>query len=172
VLDVKVGMTETDAPKVTIGQAATITLDALPDESFTGHVISLDTASTVVSNVVTYYAEVAFDEASGSIKPGMTASVSIVLDTVDDAITLPTSAVSTTGSTERVTVKAEDGTETTRSISIGLRGDSAVEITDGLSVGEQVVLTTSASTSGAGGGFPPPGGGGLGGGLGGGRGPG
>lgn len=173
VLDVKVGMTETDAPKVKIGQAATITLDALPDETFEGHVISLDIDSTVVSNVVTYYAEVAFDRASGSVKPGMTASVSVVLDTVDNAITLPTSAVSTTGTTERVTVKTKDGTETTRSISIGLRGDGAVEITDGLSVGEQVVLTSSASTSGGGGPFPGgAGGGGLGGGLGGGRGPG
>jgi multidrug efflux pump subunit AcrA (membrane-fusion protein) len=175
VLEVKVGMTETDAPKVKIGEAATITLDALPDDSFTGHVISLDTDSTVVSNVVTYYAEVAFDKASAAVKPGMTASVGIVLDTVDNAITLPSSAVSTTGTSERVTVKAKDGTEATRLISIGLRGDSAVEITDGLRVGEQVVLTSSASTTGGGNGFPGggPGGGGLGGGLGGGgRGPG
>jgi HlyD family secretion protein len=173
VLDVKVGMTETDAPKVKIGQAATITLDALPDDTFTGRVISLDENSTVVSNVVTYYAKVAFGKEADSVKPGMTASVSIVLDTVDNAITLPTSAVSTTGTSERVTVKTKDGTETTRTISIGLRGDSAVEITDGLSIGEQIVLTSSASTSGGGGAFPGgPGGGGLGGGLGGGRAPG
>ena len=52
-------------------------------------------------------------------------------------------------------------------VTIGLRGDNAVEITDGLAVGDQVVITTAASTSGAGGlggagGF---GGGGLGGGA-------
>ncbi|MDQ1466360.1 MAG: hypothetical protein QOH10_775, partial [Actinomycetota bacterium] len=164
VLDVKVGMTETDAPKVKVGQAATITLDALPNTSFAGHVISLDTDSTVVSNVVTYYAKVAFDQASTSVKPGMTASVSVVLDKVDDAITLPTSAVSTTGTTERVTVKAKDGTETTQTISIGLRGDSAVEITNGLSVGDQVVLTTAASTAAAGNAVPRGASGGLGGG--------
>ena len=58
-LDVKVGFTETDAPKVHVGQAATITLDALPNQTFTGHVIALDTNSTLVSNVVTYYAKVA-----------------------------------------------------------------------------------------------------------------
>ena len=45
-LDVKVGFTETDAPKVHVGQAATITLDALPNQTFTGHVIALDTNST------------------------------------------------------------------------------------------------------------------------------
>ena len=83
-LDVKVGFTETDAPKVKVGQAATITLDALPNETFTGHVIALDTNSTLVSNVVTYYAKVAFDGTPADVKPGMTASVNVVLDKRDD----------------------------------------------------------------------------------------
>ena len=56
----------------------------------------------------------------------MTASVNVVLDKVDDAITLPTSAVSTTGTSETVTVKAKDGTESSKVITIGLRGDNAV----------------------------------------------
>jgi len=167
--DVKVGFTETDAPKVKVGQAATITLDALPNETFTGHVLELDTSSTLVSNVVTYYAKIGFDTTPADVKPGMTASVNVVLDKRDNAITLPTSAVSTTGTTETVTVKPKSGSETSKVITIGLRGDSAVEITSGLSVGDQVVTTSSASTATAGGGFPGGGlpGGGLGGGLGG-----
>jgi len=172
VLDVKVGFTETDAPNVHVGQAATITLDALPNQTFTGHVIELDTNSTLVSNVVTYYAKVAFDTPPAGVKPGMTASVNVVLQKVDDAITLPTSAVSTTGTTETVTVKPSGGgAETSKVITIGLRGDSAVQITSGLSIGDQVVETSTASTAG-GGGFPAGGfgGGGLGGGLGGGPG--
>ena len=69
-LDVKVGFTETDAPNVHVGQAATITLDALPNQTFTGHVIELDTNSTLVSNVVTYYAKVAFDYAARGREAG------------------------------------------------------------------------------------------------------
>ena len=83
-LDVKVGFTETDAPNVHVGQAATITLDALPNQTFTGHVIELDANSTLVSNVVTYYARVAFDTPSAGVKPGMTASVNVVLQKVDE----------------------------------------------------------------------------------------
>ena len=163
VLDVTVGFTETDAPNVHVGQSATITLAALPNETFTGHVIELDTDSTLVSNVVTYNALVSFDTAPADVKPGMTASVNVVLATRDNVITLPTSAVSTTGTSETVTVKPKSGSEVTRTISIGLRGDSAVEITSGLSVGDQVVITTTASagTGGLGGA------GGFGGGLGG-----
>ena len=46
-------------------------------------------------------------------------------------------------------MKTKNGTETTRSITIGLRGDSAVEITSGINVGDQVVITSSASTAGS-----------------------
>jgi multidrug efflux pump subunit AcrA (membrane-fusion protein) len=162
VLNVKVGFTESDAPKVNIGQAAEITLAALPEEEFTGEVIAMDTSSTVVSNVVTYYATVAFDGSPKNVKPGMTASVTVVLDKRDNVVTLPTSAVSTTGTSETVTVKKSDGSTEARTITIGLRGDNAVEITSGLEAGEQVVLTTAADT---GTGLPNfPGGGGLGGG--------
>ena len=166
-LDVRVGFTETDAPKVRIGQEATITLDALTGQTFTGQILSLDTNQTVVSNVVTYYAKVGFDSASSSIKPGMTASVDVVLDKRDDAVTLPTSAVPTSGTSATVTVRGSDGKDTSRTITIGLRGDSAVEITAGLSVGDQVVETSSAASATATG-FPGGGGGAGGGGLGGG----
>lgn len=163
-LDVSVGFAESDAPKVHVGQAATITLDALPNQTFAGHVIELDTDSTLVSNVVTYFAKVAFDTLPAGVKPGMTATVDVVLDKRDNVITLPTSAVSTTGTSESVTVKPVHGAETTRTITIGLRGDNAVEITSGLNVGDQVVITNVASTGtgtfGGGGGL-----GGLGGGL-------
>ena len=70
VLDVSVGFTETDAPKVHVGQAATITLDALPNQTFTGHVIELDTNSTLVSNVVTYYALVELRHRTGRCEAG------------------------------------------------------------------------------------------------------
>jgi len=171
-LDVKVGFTETDAPNVHVGQAATITLNALPTQTFTGHVIELDTNSTLVSNVVTYYAKVAFDTPPVGVKPGMTASVNVVLQKIDDAITVPTSAVSTTGTSQTVTVKAKNGTESTKVITIGLRGDNAVQITSGLNVGDQIVETSTASAStgsitgrfGGAGGLGGLGGGGLGGG--------
>jgi multidrug efflux pump subunit AcrA (membrane-fusion protein) len=166
-LDVKVGFTETDAPKVHIGQEATITLDALTGQTFTGRILSLDTNQTVVSNVVTYYAKVGFDSASSSIKPGMTASVDVVLDKRDDVVTLPTTAVPTSGTSATVTVRGSDGKDASRSITIGLRGDSSVEITAGLSVGDQVVETSSAASATATG-FPGGGGGPAGGGLGGG----
>jgi multidrug efflux pump subunit AcrA (membrane-fusion protein) len=166
-LVVKAGFTETDAPKLRTGQKATITLDALPDKSYVGTVETIDTNQTVVNNVVTYYATVRFDDGHpDGVKPGMTASAAVVLDKRDDAITLSTSAVPSSGETATVTVRA-NGKEESRTVTIGLRGDNAVEITDGLAAGDQVVVRST--TSSGSGGFTPPGGG-LGGGIGGGLG--
>ncbi len=75
----------------------------------------------------------------------MTASVDVVLDKRDDVVTLPTSAVPTSGTSATVTVRGSDGKDASRSITIGLRGDSAVEITAGLNAGDQVVETSSAA---------------------------
>lgn len=165
-LDVKVGFTETDTGKIHVGQAATITLDALTGKTFTGQVLTLDTNQTLVNNVVTYYAKISLEGSTGDVKPGMTASVSTVLDKRDNAVTLPTSAVPTSGTTANVTVRGANGKDSSRTITIGLRGDNAVEITNGLKKGEQVVVRSS--TGGSTGGFPLPGGDGLGGGIGGG----
>lgn len=157
-LDVKVGFTETDAGKVDVGQPATITLDAVPGKTYQGHVLTLDTNQTLVNNVVTYYAKISLEGSSGEVKPGMTASVSIVLDKRDNAVTLPTSAVPTSGTTATVTVRGTNGKDASRAITMGLRGDNAVEITNGLKVGDQVVVRSS--TGGSTGGFQVPGGGG------------
>jgi macrolide-specific efflux system membrane fusion protein len=163
-LDVKVGFTETDAAKVEVGQDATITIDAIGGDTLEGTVVSLDRNQTVVNNVVTYYAKIVFDAEPRSAKPGMTASVSVVLDKREDVVTLPTAAVSTQGTTATVTVRSEDGTESQRTIEIGLRGDNAVEITVGLAAGETVVTRTT--TGGGAASFAPPGGGAIGGGIG------
>lgn len=146
-IDVKVGFAEADAAKVKVGQAATVSFDALPGQTVTGSVISLDVNQTLVSNVVTYYARVALPDPPAEVKPGMTASVAVVLDKRENVVTLPTSAVTTRGNTATVTVRA-GGKDSTRTIAVGLRGDNAVEVVSGLQAGETVVtkVTTTSGT--------------------------
>jgi macrolide-specific efflux system membrane fusion protein len=82
------------------------------------------------------------------VKPGMTATASVVADHRDGVVSLPTSAVSTRGATATVTVRAKTGKETQVPITIGLRGDSSVEITSGLNAGDIVVIRTAISGGG------------------------
>ena len=166
-LQVKAAFSETDAAKVQVGQLATVTFDALTDQSFTGKVVAIDAASTVTSNVVTYNVTVALDSTSPQVKVGMTASVDVTVAQKDNVLVLPASALSGRGETATVTVRTANGDEQ-RQVTVGLRGDDTVEIVSGLSESDVVVTEVTASTgSGTGGNFGPPGGG-IGGGPGGG----
>ena len=58
-LSVKAGFAETDATKLKVGQPAAVSFSALPNVGAAGVVSSVDLSSTLVSNVVTYFATVA-----------------------------------------------------------------------------------------------------------------
>ncbi|HMZ00619.1 MAG TPA: efflux transporter periplasmic adaptor subunit, partial [Burkholderiaceae bacterium] len=73
-------------------------------------------------------------------------SVSITTGSADDALVVPTSAVTTTGNRSTVTV-LENGVEKAVSVEVGIEGDSGVQILSGLSAGQTVVLTSSSSSS-------------------------
>jgi multidrug efflux pump subunit AcrA (membrane-fusion protein) len=155
-----------------VGEPATVTLPALPESNVTGTVTAVASTSTVVSNVVTYDVTIALDGPPSTVKVGMTADVSVVVQTAANVLELPSAAISTTGPLSTVTVLA-NGTKTVTRVTTGLVGDSTTQIDSGLKVGQVVVepvaSVAAASTTGTGvtggfGGF----GGGLGGGLGGG----
>ncbi|MGH9011047.1 MAG: efflux RND transporter periplasmic adaptor subunit [Acidimicrobiia bacterium] len=145
---VKVGFPEADAGKVAAGQPVTLTIDSLPGERLTGTLTSIDTVSTVVSNVVTYNADVSFDSVPAGVKPGMTANVAVITARRDDVITVPSAAISTTGGVSTVKVRT-NGVDETRTVVTGLKGDGTTEITSGLAAGEQVVMSVGVVSSSA-----------------------
>jgi RND family efflux transporter MFP subunit len=147
-LEVSAGFSETDAAKVKVGQPATVGLDALPDAKLAAHVVAVDTLSTVVSNVVTYNVAFVLDRTTAGVKPGMSASVDVVTAERDNAINLPSSAVSGSGSAATVTV-LRDGEQARVSVLPGLQGDSNTEILSGLKAGETVVLPTTTFATGS-----------------------
>lgn len=64
---ISVNLTEIDVPKVKIGQKATITMDSLPDKTFTGKVVTVDRIGTTSNNVTSYPALIQLDTASSEI---------------------------------------------------------------------------------------------------------
>ena len=126
------GFSEIDAAKIRPGQTATVTVDALPNEKFAAHVLSVDTLSTVTSNVVTYNVTFVLDNPSAKVKPGMSADVDVIIAQADNVLNLTSSAVRTTGGRSTVTVR-RNGEDVTVSVVTGLKGDSTTEIVSGLS---------------------------------------
>ncbi len=139
---------EIDVSKVKAGQKATVTLNALPDKPVQATVSSVNLTPTTSGSVVSYGAQLALTDPPDGLRPGQSASVVITVASADNALSVPAAAVTTAGGTNVVTVQ-ENGQNVTRQVQVGIRGESTVQITSGLTEGENVVLTgASAGTTG------------------------
>jgi macrolide-specific efflux system membrane fusion protein len=145
-LQIKANVPEADATRLKVGQTASVTWNALTDARVTGKVSAISpTAAT--GNVVQYPITVALDSAPDGARLGQSVKLTVTVDQVENAIYVPAAAVRTAGNRTTVIV-VKDGKEETRAVQIGLKGDSFTVITEGLSVGEQVLLATvSGSTN-------------------------
>jgi len=92
-MQVAAGIDESDVGRVEKGQAVTFHVDAFTDQTFTGKVLQVRLNPTVDSNVVTYTAIVDAPNSRLELKPGMTATVAIVVGRHDDVLRVPASAL-------------------------------------------------------------------------------
>jgi HlyD family secretion protein len=84
---------ETDIGKVKEGQACRFTVSAFPNETFNGVVTQVRYSPETVQNVVTYTTVVNADNPDMKLRPGMTATVSIVVGEAKGVLKVPNSAL-------------------------------------------------------------------------------
>ena len=134
---------ETDIGSLQVGQDVAITLDAFPDTPLNGKVTQIDLLGTVVQGVVTYGVEIEVTSDQGILRPSMTATVDIVVARKENALVVPNRAVKR-GTAGRYQVEvAQEGKAETRVVTIGLSNETVTEIVQGVSEGEEVVVSTS-----------------------------
>ena len=144
---VSVSVAEVDAPQIQVGQAATITFDALPNQTFTGKVMGLNTTGAVTSGVTTYPAVIQLDDTTNTnILPNMTATANIITKVDDNVLLVPSAAVQTVGSASTVRV-LKNGQVSTVSVQVGDTSGSQTVITSGLSEGDTVVTSAISTTT-------------------------
>ena len=80
------GLLKPTSPRWLLGETATATLPALPNTTVTGTVVAVSPTSTVTSNVVTYDVTIALQSPPSSVKVGMTADVSVVVQTATNTL--------------------------------------------------------------------------------------
>lgn len=145
-MDLVVPFSESDVGQVRRGQAATVTVNALPDEQLAAHVVSVATLPTSGSSVVSYDVTLRLDQLADGLKSGMTASAQVVVDEADGVLNVPSSAVSGRGSTGTVTVADGDRREQRR-VTLGIVGDSTTQILDGLEEGDQLAVAAAPTST-------------------------
>jgi RND family efflux transporter MFP subunit len=138
--EVDAGVSEADIGKIALNNAVTMTIDAFPNETFLGTVFYIAPAETTMQGVVNYEVKVAFDKPDARLKSGLTANLTIATKHKDEVLILPQYAL--LQNDEGTFVQVLEG-EVVKQIpvTLGITDQSGnVEITSGVSLGEQVMI--------------------------------
>ncbi|MGB8326602.1 MAG: efflux RND transporter periplasmic adaptor subunit [Steroidobacteraceae bacterium] len=92
-MEVHTNVSESDIGRLQPGMPASFTVDAYPGETFRGTIRDIRNAPQVVQNVVTYDAVIDVSNADLKLKPGMTASVTVISARRDGVLRIPNSAL-------------------------------------------------------------------------------
>lgn len=136
---VKATVSEVDASKVDSGQTALITLDAIPGQVFNGIVSKKGTLARrkdPSSKINVFDVEIAIQDESELLKPGMSASARIIIDRVPEVVSVPLEAVFEKDGETVVYLENKKR----RKVEVGRRNDMSIEIKSGLNDGETICL--------------------------------
>lgn len=131
---------ETDIGRIRMGQTARFTVDTYGDEAFEGRVTTVYPQAEIRDNVVNYVTVVTFKQPRGRVlRPEMTTTVRIALETRENVLTVPVGALRSQGGRAQVLIP-RDGASEPRPVTTGMRDDNYVEITSGLREGDSVIV--------------------------------
>ncbi len=137
---IEVDIPEADITKIKLGDPVEISLDAFPDEIFTGKVIKIDPAETIIQGVVYYKITVGFDKIDERIKSGMTADVEIITKQKENVLLIPQRAVLIKNGKKIVRVLDNKGKIKEVEVETGIRGNEGeIEILSGLKEKDKVI---------------------------------
>lgn len=136
-LMLRVNVPERELAKLSVGQTAELTFDAVPDRAFLGKISLI--SPYVNAETATFAVRIHVTETGGLLRPGMFARVAIVYERKPDALQIPRTALLDGDGPPKVFV-VKDGKAAERTVKLGLSNGAWIEITDGLKDGEHVVI--------------------------------
>jgi HlyD family secretion protein len=137
---VDVQVSEVDINSVAAGQPGTLVLDAAPSVTYEGIVDQVAQAGDTSSGAVNFTVTVRMTNADGSVKPGMTAAVNIVVKQVKDQLLVPNRAVRLVDG-ERVVYVLKNGRAEPVTISLGASSDTSSVLAGGdLTEGDLIIM--------------------------------
>jgi len=132
---------EQDLAAVRAGQLVHVDLAALPGEQRTGRISYI--YPTLNPDTRTARVRVVLSNANLRLKPGMYATIRIAGTERASVLTVPRSAVLSTGERSIVFVREASGQLTPREVTLGASSDDRVEVVRGLAAGETVVASAT-----------------------------
>ena len=156
-MQIEASISEADIGYIKPNIEASFTVDAYPSDKFMGTIRQVRLSPTEESNVVMYTVIIEIDNSSRKLLPGMTASVTIKAQEALDVISIPamalqykpskaikkmieTQKIENLQENQDVIYLFDNGQITPRVITKGLSDMTNVEIKEGLSLGEEVII--------------------------------
>ena len=141
-MQIDVLVDESDIGQVQVGQKVNFTVDAYPEEQFTGKVRLISRSATTSNNVIYYKVYVNVDDAKGKLLPTMTARTDIVTAESSNTMMVPLNCIWTEKGRKFVKVINRQTKETKDiDVQLGLSNDNEVQVTaDGLKKGDVLLV--------------------------------
>lgn len=159
-MQVDTNVSESDIGGLHEGASATFTVEAFPKRQFSGRVMQVRQAPQTVQNVVTYDVVIGAANPDLGLKPGMTATARIVIETRRQVLRVPDQALRfapSQAATQERTLGGphvwvlRDGRPIAIKVTTGLDDDSYAEITSGdLHEGDALIVGEASERSGTG----------------------
>ena len=149
-LMIDVSVSEVDINKLAVGQEAVISFAAIPSHTYKGMVTKIGHAGSSSSGVVQFGVTIQVMDADELVKPGFSATISIIINKVQNALLVPNQAVTLNNRGNSFVLVNQDGKMTPLEVQTGLKSDSFTELlAGGLKEGDSVLvaLTTSGADS-------------------------
>lgn len=138
---------ETDIGRVLPGLKTVLTVDAYPNEEFTGVVRAVAPKAVIQSSVVNYEVTIDLDNPNGRLKPDMTTNT-IILTESREALCAPISAIQRDDQGAYVLLARDGGATERHSVTTGWRDGAYTEIVRGLKVGDRLTVMTADGLTG------------------------
>ena len=157
-LEMTLNVDELEILSIKEGQEATITADAIPNQTFRGVVTSVSKSGTTTGGTTTYPVTIRIDE-MGDLLPGMNATAEIVTESAEDTLSVPNEAIvrgnyvlvtkdSPSAANADDSMTAPEGYVYVK-VTTGVSDDDYIAVTGGLQAGDTVAYNSALNISGS-----------------------
>ena len=133
-------MNQADVPRLRIGQPVDVEVEAVPGMKIKGAVERIAPQATIKNNIKGFETQIRLKNLDPLVRPGMTAIMTIPLQSAENAVAIPLAAVFSEENDRYTFVRNQNGDFEVRPIRIGVADFQYAEVLDGLQNGDVVSL--------------------------------
>ena len=139
-LYMEANINEVDVEKLSVGQSALLRFDAIPDFEVEGIINVIAPSARKDDNVRVFPIEVVFEVADSRVRPGISATVEVPVESVENVVSVLISGIFNEGDSKVSFIQTADGWER-REVEAGINNLQHVEVKSGIEEGEKVALS-------------------------------